>query len=127
MSDAWVCIDCGNRQPADGRCHACGHDPVLDLADVKVRELMADVERRLAGRRESRFRVLGMLSGMGIIVGLWFVPGYWAARGSLYPGLPVLLDQWLFMALIGLGVQKLLERAFKRRRFPYLRDDLTIA
>ena len=126
MSDLWVCIDCGSRQPAEGNCRACGHELTLDLRDEKVRELMRDVDLRLRLRREGRFRLIGVLVGMGVIFALWMVPAYWRARGSVYPGLPLLIDQWLFMALIGLGLSKLLEKKFSGQRFPYLRDDLSV-
>jgi hypothetical protein len=122
----WVCIDCGHRQAAEGTCTACGHEPILDLRDEKVRELMRDVDLRLQLRREGRFRLIGVIVGMTVIFALWTRSAYWAARGTFYPGLPFLIDQWLFMALIGLGLSKLLEKKFAKRRFPYLRDDLTL-
>lgn len=124
VSNGWVCIDCGNRQDATGRCTACGHDDTLDLADVKVRELMRDVEQRIHDRREGRFRLLGVGIGMVVVVALWMVPGYWTIRQGM--ALPLFFDQWILMALIGFGVIKLLMSRVKKR-FPYLRDDLTIA
>jgi hypothetical protein len=54
------------------------------------------------------------------------VPGYWALRGRLYPGLPIFADQWIFMALIGLGVSKLLFKYVGRARFPYLDEQHNI-
>lgn len=126
MQKPWVCIDCGARQEARGPCHACRHEDTLDARDEKVRELMRDVDQRLADRLEARLRFLGVGLGMAIIFALWAVPGYWTARGTLYPGLPVLLDQWLFMALIGLAIVKLGQRVFKAGRFPYLDQNLTI-
>ena len=126
MQKPWVCIDCGARQEVGGACHKCSHDDTLDARDEKVRELMRDVDRRLADRREGRLRFLGVAVGMAIIFGLWLVPGYWSARGTLYPGLPLFMDQWIFMALIGLGIVKGGQRVFKATRFPYLTSDLTI-
>jgi len=126
VTKTWVCIDCGGRQPTEGNCVACGHDPTLDIADEKVRELMRDVDLRLRLRRENRFRMIGVVVGMAVIFALWTQPAYWRARGTLYPGLPMLFDQWLFMALIGFGLSKLLEKMSKGTRFPYLRDDLSI-
>jgi len=125
MTDAWVCIDCGARQAEQGACRACGHEATLDLGDPKVRELMRAVERRLAERDERRCRAVGFLCGIALVVALWFVPGYWEARSQAL-ALPVLLDQWLFMALIGFAVSKLLARLFSKPRFPYLQADLTI-
>lgn len=121
-----MCIDCGARQPEEGACRACGHDLTLDLRDEKVRELMRDVDLRLQQRREGRFRMIGVVVGMATIFGLWLVPGYWGLRGRVYPGLPMLFDQWALMALIGFGLSKLLEKKLSRPRFPYLTDDLTI-
>jgi len=87
---------------------------------------MHDVDLRLQQRREGQFRLLGVVVGMGAIFALWLVPAYWSARGTWYPGLPMFFDQWLFMALIGLGLSKLLEKKLVKRRFPFLRDDLTL-
>lgn len=115
-----MCIDCGARQAAGGPCTACKHELTLDSREEKVRELMHDVDLRLRGQRETRARFLGVLVGMTVIFGAWMVPGYWSARGRLYPGLPILADQWIFMALIGLVVTKLVMKYFDRRRFPYL-------
>lgn len=116
----WVCIDCGARQAAGGACTACKHELTLDSREEKVRELMHDVDLRLRGQRETRARFLGVLVGMTLIFGAWMVPGYWGLRGRLYPGLPILADQWIFMALIGLLVTKLVMKHFDRPRFPYL-------
>ena len=72
--------------------------------------------------------MIRVVVGMATIFGLCMVPGYWGLRGHLYPGLPMLIDQWLFMAPIGLGLSKLLETKFSKRRFPvHLRADQTIA
>jgi len=92
----------------------------LDTRDEKVRDLMYDVDLRLSQKREGRARMAGVAIGMAVIFGLWLVPGYWHFRGRLYPGLPVFMDQWIFMAVIGFGVAKLLEKKFGRKRFPYL-------
>lgn len=127
MNDPWVCIDCGARQAAQGRCAACGHEDTLDARDERVRELMRDVDLRHGLRWEGRLRFLGVAVGMAAIFGLWLVPGYWDLRGKLYPGLPLFADQWAFMALIAFGVIKVCEKRLVKKRFPYLRDDLTIA
>lgn len=122
----WVCIDCGGRQPAEGSCTGCQHEMTLDTRDEQVRELMRDVDERLARQRESRYRFLGVLVGMTVIFGAWMVPGYWDLRGRLYPGLPIFADQWIFMALIGLGLSKVLDKYVGRKRFPYLDLNLKI-
>ena len=87
---------------------------------------MADVELRLTDRREARIRWVAVVLGIGIVVGAWTIPGYWSLRGTLYPGIPFLLDQWFFMALIGLGLLKLGERVFAYKRFPYLNEQQQI-
>ena len=125
MVNVWVCIDCGARQAEEGACQACSHAATLDLRDPKVCQLMRDVERRLAERREGRFRLIGILCGMAAVFGLWTLPGYWEAR-SMTLALPVLLDQWIYMAVIGFGIAWLLKRIFGKPRFPYLQADLSI-
>lgn len=126
MTNPWVCIDCGARQEDQGACRACRHEDTLDARDEKVRELMRDVDMRLGDRRESRLRFLGVGIGMAIVFGLWTIPAYWDLRGSVF-ALPMLVDQWALMAVIGIGVVKGGEKLFFKRRFPYLKDDLTIA
>jgi hypothetical protein len=121
----WVCIDCGHRQAEKGPCAACAKDDTSDLRDDKIRELMRDVEGRLSRQREGRLRFLGVIVGMAAVFGLWFIPGYWDYRAQ-FLALPAFFDQWLLMALIGFGVAVLLGRAFDKKRFPYLADDLTI-
>jgi hypothetical protein len=120
----WVCIDCGHRQAETGRCGGCGHDDTLDLKDDKVRELMRDIEQRLTDRRETKVRFLGVGIGMAVVIALWAVPGYSTIRQGM--AMPLFLDQLILMALAGFGVVKLLMMR-ARKRFPYLRDDLTIA
>lgn len=87
--------------------------------------LMRDVDQRLADRRDGRLRFLGVAVGMAIVFGLWLIPGYWSMRGTVYPGLPLFFDQWILMAVIGLGIVKLGGKLIKPR-FPYLTSDLTI-
>ncbi len=106
-------------------CESCRHDDTLDACKEDVRVLMRDVDQRLADRRDGRLRFGGVVIGMAAIFGLWLVPGYWTLRGVIYPGLPLLFDQWIFMALIGLAIVKLGGRLFKSR-FPYLASDLTM-
>jgi hypothetical protein len=125
MTDRWVCLECGARQPAQGPCRACKHeDDTLDLEDLKVRELMVDVEQRLVDQREKRLRFLGVGVGMVTVFLLWLVPGFWTIREAF--GLPFLLDQWLLMAGIGLATMAILTRMLAKKRFPYLADDLSV-
>jgi ribosomal protein L40E len=123
MTDPWVCLECGARQAEQGACRRCNKDDTLDLRDDKVRELMRDVEQRLADQREKRLRFLGVGVGMAVVFGLWLVPQYWTFRRVF--ALPLLFDQWVVMALLGFGTMKLLGRRAKKR-FPFLRDDLTV-
>lgn len=123
MTNPWVCIDCGARQAEAGVCRACGKGETLDARDERTRELMYDVDLRIAQKAETRARLIGVAIGVGTIVGLWLVPGYWKLRGTVYPGIPFLVDQWLFMSIIGVVVSKLLEKRLARKRFPYM-DDL---
>jgi hypothetical protein len=122
MSNPWVCIDCGGRQAETGACRACAKGDTLDAREERVRELMYDVDLRITQKAETRARLIGVALGVGTIVVLWLVPGYWDLRGSLYPGIPFLADQWFFMALIGVVVSKLLEKRLAKKRFPYLDD-----
>ena len=122
----WICLDCAARQADPGACRACKRDEVLDSTNVEVLELMRDVETRLAAQRDRRFRALGAIVGIAVIVPLWAIPGYWTLRQAY--GLPFLLDQWLLMALIGLGLSVVLGRSFDKPKFPYLdANNLTIS
>lgn len=122
MTNPWVCIECGGRQAEPGTCRACRKDEVLDANKEEVRGLMADVELRLGDRREARLRWGGVILAISIVVFAWTIPGYWQVRGDAYPGLPFLLDQWLFMTVLGFGFLKLGERVFTHKRFPYLNE-----
>jgi len=118
----WVCLECGARQPQAGACAVCREPVTHDMSTEQVRELMRDIDLRSRDRGETLARWIGVVTGLAIVFGAWLIPGYWSLRGSVYPGLPFLFDQWLVMALIGLVVMKLLQRRLVRRRFPYLED-----
>lgn len=123
LRDPWVCLDCGARQAERGPCGRCGKDDTADLRDEKIRELMRDIEQRLADRRDGRLRFLGVAVGMATVFGLWMVPGYWTVRMAI--ALPIFFDQWILMAGIGLGVAAVLRR-YARPRYPYLAPDLSL-
>jgi hypothetical protein len=125
MNKPWVCIDCGARHDDKGTCATCSTD-LLDAREEKVRELMYDVDLRIADKREARLRYLGVGIGMAIVIGLWLVPGYWDVRSTTF-ALPFLADQWLLMAAIGIGVIKGGQKLFSKRRFPYLNSDQTMS
>ncbi len=120
MTNPWVCIDCGARQAESGPCRACGKGDTLDARLEQTRELMYDVDLRIAQKAEGRARMIGVVVGCGLIFGLWLVPGYWGLRGTIYPGLPFFADQWGAMAVIGFLVSKVLEKRLAKKRFPYL-------
>jgi hypothetical protein len=115
-----VCTRCGRRQPAAPRCAGCGDDNLLDLAKDQTRELLHDMNQRRRDRREVQLRVLAVAIGIGVVVALWLVPGYWRAR-SQYFALPMLFDQWGFMILIAFGSLKLLSTSLAARPlFPFI-------
>jgi ribosomal protein L40E len=118
VSDPWVCIDCGARLPQAGNCRRCG-EPLLDAREEKTRDLMRDVDQRRAHTAETRSRWIGVVVGMAVVFGLWLVPGYWLIERAF--ALPFLFDQWLLMAVIGLGVMFVL-RKLHHPRFPDLVD-----
>ncbi|MGE0398623.1 MAG: hypothetical protein AB7T06_18090 [Kofleriaceae bacterium] len=120
MTNPWVCIDCGARQAESGPCRACGKGDTLDARLEQTRELMYDVDLRIAQKAEGRARMIGVVVGCGLIFGLWLVPSYWGLRGTIYPGLPFFADQWGAMAVIGFLVSKVLEKRLAKKRFPYL-------
>jgi ribosomal protein L40E len=127
MRNPWVCLDCGARYPEASNCRDCGNSDLLDARKEEVRALMADVDMRLGDRREAKIRWISVIVAIAIVVGAWMVPGYWSLRGTLYPGIPFLLDQWILMAGLGFGLLKLLERVFAApRRFPYLDEQQQI-
>src|SRR5207247_2393452 len=102
MSDEvldWVCARCGHRQAHDDDCTACRQDVTLDLRRPQVRELLEKNEQRAHERREGRIRLASVSLALAIVIGAWFIPHYWDLRGSIYPGLPFLADQWILMVL----------------------------
>lgn len=117
MSAPWVCLECGARAADAGTC--C-EEARLDARLLETRELMRDVDLRRREQRERRGRYLGAGVGIVVVVALWAIPGYWTVRAGI--GLPFLLDQWLLMAVIGLGVDRLVLATWKPR-FPYLDGD----
>jgi hypothetical protein len=120
MSDDWVCLECGARQADTGACRACSEPTTHDMRKEDVRELMRDIDQRHRDRTEKLSRWTGVVVGVGLVFGAWLVPGYWSARGTVYPGLPFFFDQWLLMAAIGLVVMFVMQRVLAKQRFPYL-------
>src|SRR4051812_8260147 len=97
---SWVCLDCGARGSEPGTCAACGKGELMDGRREDIRELMRDVDLRLGLKREAIVRWVGVGIGCGLIFACWLIPGYWALRGTLYPGIPMLFDQWILMILV---------------------------
>jgi len=94
---------------------------LLDLRKQETRDFLVEVDQRRRDRRDNQIRMVSVGLGMVIVIACWFIPGYWYARGRLYPGLPLLADQWIFMTLIGLGLTKLLPLKFGvRPRFDFI-------
>ena len=58
---------------------------------------------------------------MGAIFACWFIPGFWAMRMQAF-ALPLLLDQWLLMFALALGISKIFDRYPPKKRFPFIVD-----
>jgi hypothetical protein len=115
-----ACPECGHRQDTGDRCGNCNYDGLLDLDNARHVELLHDIERRRRDKYNDRARLGSVAISMAIVFGFWLIPGYWSARGTIYPGLPLLADQFALMIAIAFGVSKLLERFAPRSKFPYL-------
>jgi hypothetical protein len=115
-----VCPECGHRQEAGDRCGSCNYDGMLDLTNARHVELLRDIDRRRRDKHTDRVRIIAVVVSMAIVFALWLVPGYWSVRGTYYPGLPLLADQFAFMILIAIGISKLLEKRAPRPKFPYV-------
>jgi hypothetical protein len=120
MDGNFVCTQCGNRQSAEDRCGRCGSDTIHDLRSRRTRDFLEEIEMRLRDQREGRIRAASVIGGMGLVIFLWFIPGYSDLRGSAYPGLPLFADQVAFMIVAALGIHFGLDRVFTRKRFPYV-------
>ena len=118
-----VCPECAHRQDAGDRCGRCNYDGMLDLTNARHVELLRDIDRRRKDKRNDRVRLASVALSMGIVFALWLVPGYWDLRGTFYPGLPLLADQFALMIALAFGISKLLEKTAPPSKFPYLDDD----
>jgi hypothetical protein len=118
-----ACPECGHRQDAGDRCGTCNYDGLLDLTNARHVELLRDIDQRRKDKRNDRVRLASVALSMIIVFALWLVPGYWRARGKLYPGLPLLADQFALMIAIAFGISKLLEKTAPPSKFPYLDDE----
>jgi hypothetical protein len=113
MENVWVCLDCGTRHAESGACRSCG-EPLADTRDERVRDLMHDIDQRLADRRDMRARLLAVAIGILGVVAIWFVPGYWTLRSQLF-ALPIFLDQWILMISVALVVYLIVKRGGRSR------------
>ncbi len=120
QSGSCACSQCGHRQEGTAACAACGSDTVHDLRRSDTRELLEGIDARRRDRLEGQIRAVAVVASIAVVVALWMVPGYWRLRGRLYPGLPLLADQIIFMCAIAYGLLTLGEARLQRPRFPYL-------
>ncbi|MBW1810337.1 MAG: hypothetical protein JRJ87_19225 [Deltaproteobacteria bacterium] len=119
----FVCIECGKRQAGSEECEQCGDTALHDLSNPETIYYLQDVEQRAWAKYDNRTKWIGVVIGMVIIGGLWFVPGYWAVRSKHF-AIPFLLDQIFFMAAVGYLIIKVIEKVFpKRPLFDFL-DEL---
>lgn len=119
MTNPWVCTDCGARQPESGPCQKCRNADTLDARKEQTRELMYDIDLRIAQKAEGRARMIGVGIGIAVVVVFWAQPWYWSLRKQAF-AIPFLADQWFLMAVIGFAVSKFLEKKLAKKRFPYL-------
>jgi hypothetical protein len=116
-----ACPECAHRQETGTACASCGYDGLLDLGDMRHRELLRDIDRRKLDRHTDRSRKIAVALAMAIVMGAWFIPGYWAARRAAI-ALPFLADQWAIMIVIALGISRLVERMAPKPKFPWIDD-----
>jgi hypothetical protein len=116
----WICTVCDKRQEYSSKCAGCGDDSLLDLRKQDTRLFLVDIDQRRRVARESQLRLVSVLVGMTVVIAMWFIPGFWAAR-SRYFALPLLVDQWALMIGIAFGMLKLLPLRFGvRPRFGFI-------
>jgi hypothetical protein len=124
-----ACPECGHRQDGDAatdtarRCGRCNYDGLLDLDNPRHVDLLRDIDHRRRDKRNDRVRIASVGFAMLTVFALWLVPGYWDLRGTFYPGLPLLADQFALMIALAFGISKLLEKTAPPSKFPYLDDD----
>jgi hypothetical protein len=116
----WICTVCDKRQEYSSKCSGCGDDGLLDLRKQDTRLFLVDVDQRRRVARESQLRMISVVIGMVVVIAMWFIPGFWAARAR-YFALPLLFDQIALMTAIAFGMLKLLPLRFGvRPRFPFV-------
>jgi len=119
----FVCIECGRRQAGPDSCEQCGDTALHDLTKPETIYYLQDVEQRAWDKYDNRTKWIGVVLGMLIIGGLWFVPGYWDVRSKHF-AIPFLIDQIIFMAVVAYLLGKVIEKVFpKRPLFDFL-DEL---
>lgn len=116
-----ACPECGHRQDTGTACAQCGYDGLLDLGNMRHRELLRDIDRRKLDKHGERSLKLAVALAMAIVVAMWFIPGYWSFRRQAI-ALPLLIDQWAIMTVIALGLSKLIERAAPKKKYPWIDD-----
>ena len=116
-----ACPECGHRQDDGAACASCGYDGLLDLGNMRHRDLLRDIDRRKLDKHNDRSLKLAVAIAMAIVIGMWFIPGYWSFRMQAI-ALPLLIDQWAIMIVFALGIQKVIERAAPKKKFPWIDD-----
>jgi hypothetical protein len=70
----WACSDCGERSVAPGRCRRCGEEPLLDLNDPDVVEVLLGQDQRRLETRRQRNIALSVPVGIAVAAGVLCVP-----------------------------------------------------
>ncbi len=115
----WACPECGHRQDADERCATCGYDGLMDLDNPQHLDFLRQIDSRRRERYTDRARMLSVLVAMVLVFGIWCIPGFWTVRRQAF-ALPLLIDQWGFMAVVALGLTKVADRLAPKSKFPYV-------
>ncbi len=113
----FVCVECEHRQAAHGPCEVCGDQGVQDLRNPETLTFLQDLRTRALDRRETILRWVGVGCGIALVLGLWFIPGFWAARRRAF-AIPFLFDQWVLMGALAYGIGLLLDKLLPNRA-PY--------
>jgi len=103
----FICGTCGARYAAVGDCPACPGSALLDLRKADVLELLEDIDDRMRRSRDQRWLWVGVVVGV-LIVGFLNLQSFWQVVRRSTIVLPFFLDQIILMALVAVGVQRLL-------------------
>jgi hypothetical protein len=115
----FACPECAARQDTREKCAACGAEGLVDLSSVRETEYLRKLDRERRDRYGNRARVGSAVVSMAIVIAIWFIPGFWAARRQGF-ALPLLIDQLLIMIAVAFVVMKVFDRYAPKTKFPYL-------